>query len=91
MAENVFLILQDNEESYPIVNAIKKDNENVFINYQPGMVRIESPDYLVINRETVSEFKGQDWDPMEIHLSMVSLSGHIEEDDDYIALTWATK
>lgn len=89
MSENVFLILQDNDDARPIVEAIAQDNENASIDYQPGMIRIESPGRLVINRESVTNCKGQDWDPMEIHLNLVSLSGNIEEEDDYFALSWS--
>lgn len=88
MTDNVFLILQDNEDARPIIEAIEQDNQDATIDYQPGMVRIESPGRLVVNRDSVSEFKGQDWDPMELHLNLVSLSGNIDEDDDYFALSW---
>ncbi len=90
MADNVFLILQDNEDARPIIEAIEKDNQDASIDYQPGMVRIESPGRLVVNRDSVSEFKGQDWDVMELQLNLVSLSGNIDEDDDYFALSWSS-
>ena len=43
MTENVFLILQDNEEARPIVEAVARDNKDANIHYEPGMVRLESP------------------------------------------------
>ena len=89
MAENVFIILQDNEDARAIVEAIEKDNTDATVDYQPGMVRIESPGRLVVNRDSVSEFKGQDWDIMELQLNLISLSGNIDEDDDYFALAWS--
>ncbi len=83
----VFLILQDNEEARPIVEAIDQDNEGVVIQYQPGMVRIESEGKLTVNRDTVSELVGRDWDVQELHLNMVSLSGNVDEEDEYFQLT----
>lgn len=85
----VFLILQDNEDARPIIEAIDKDNEGVSIDYQPGMVRIEAEGKLTVNRDSVSEFIGREWDIQEIHINMVSISGHVDEDDDYFSLEWA--
>lgn len=85
----VFLILQDNEEARPIVEAIEKDNEAASIDYQPGMVRIEAEGKLTVNRDTVSELLGRDWDVQELHLNLVSLSGSVDEDDDYFTLAWS--
>lgn len=85
----VFLILQDNEEARPIIEAIGQDNESATIDYQPGMIRIESEGGLVINRSSVSEFVGRDWDVQEIHLNLVSLSGNVDEDEDYFKLAWS--
>lgn len=88
MTENVFLILQDNEEARPIVEAVARDNKDANIHYEPGMVRLESPGRLVVNRETVSELSGRDWDVQELHLNLVSLSGNLDEDDDQFVLAW---
>ncbi len=83
----VFLILQDNEDARPIVEAIEQDNADATIDYQPGMVRIESEGKLTVNRDTVSELVGRDWDVQELHLNMVSLSGNVDEEDEYFQLT----
>ncbi len=88
MVNNVFLILQDNEDARPIVEAIEQDNEDVSVDYQPAMIRIESPGKLVVNRATVEELKGCDWDPQELHLVLVSLAGNVDEDDDHFTLHW---
>jgi len=91
MTDNVFLILQDNEDARPIVEAIEQDNQNAKVEYIPGLIRIESPGSLTVHRDSVSELIGRDWDIQELHLNLVSLSGNIDEDDDYIKLAWATK
>lgn len=85
----VFLILQDNEDARPIVEAIAKDNEHASIDYQPGMVRVEAEGKLIVNRDTVSECVGREWDPQELHINLVSLSGNVDEDDDYFSLEWS--
>jgi len=85
---NVFLIIQDNEDARPIIEAVGEDNGDVRIQYEPGMVRMEAPGRLVVNRDTVSKFAGRDWDVQELQLSLVSLSGHLDEDDDHFTLAW---
>ncbi len=85
----VFLILQDNEEARPIVEAIGIDNQDVSIDYQPGMVRIEAEGKLIVKRDTVSDQIGREWDVQELQVNLVSLSGHVDEDDDYFSLEWS--
>ncbi len=85
----VFLILQDNEEARPIIEAIGIDNADAVIDYQPGMVRVEAEGKLRINKSTVEEQLGREWDVQELHINLVSLSGHVDEDDDYFSLEWS--
>jgi len=84
----VFLIVQDNEDARPIIEAVEQDNSTVTIQYQPGMVRMEAPGRLVVNRETVEENIGRDWDVQELHLNLVSLAGNVDEDDDKFEISW---
>ncbi len=88
MSNKVFIAFQDTEEARPIVEAIEQDNDNVVVDYQPAMVRIESPNRLVIKRETVESIVGRAWDLQEIHLSVISLAGNLDEDDDQFVLAW---
>ncbi len=37
-------------------------------------------------RESVEARIGRGWNPQDIHLTLVSLSGNIDETDDYFAL-----
>ncbi len=85
----VFLILQDNEDARPIIDAVAADNENASIQFQPGMVRMEAENKLIVNRATVSELLGREWDVQELHINLVSLSGNVDEDDDYFSLAWS--
>jgi phenol hydroxylase P2 protein len=84
----VFLALQDVDESRPIVEAIMKDNPEASLEHQPAMIRITAENKLVVNRDTVSELIGMDWDPQDIQLVMISFGGHLDEDDDHFTIYW---
>lgn len=84
---NVYIALQNNEEARPLIEAIEMDNPEAKVNYFPAMVKIDAPGRIAIKRETVEELIGRDWDPQEIHINMISISGNVEEDDDVFALT----
>lgn len=88
MTDKVFIALQDSEDARPIIEAIEQDNPSADVQRMPGMVRIQSPGSLVINRDTVSECMGRDWDVQELQLSLISLGGNIHEDDDKFELAW---
>ncbi len=84
----VFLIVQDNEDARPIIEAVEQDNPDANIQYQPGMVRMEAAGRLVVNRETVEDKVGREWDVQELHLNLVSLTGNVEEDEDKFEISW---
>ena len=84
----VYIALQDNDESRYIVAAIEEDNPEASIIYMPAMIRIENEGRLTIKRETVEEQMGRDWDVQELHLNLITLGGHVEEDDDAVSLHW---
>lgn len=83
-----FIIVQDNEDARPIIEAIEQDNEGVNVQYQPGMVRMERAGSLVVKRETVEELIGREWDIQEIHLVLISIAGNVDEDEDKFELSW---
>jgi len=84
----VYLTLQDNDIARYIVEAVEQDNPDVTVIYQPAMIRMECEDRLVVNRETVEEKLGQSWDIQELQLSLVTLGGNVEEEDDSLILHW---
>ena len=88
MTQLVSITIQDTGEGRSLIEAIKQDNPGVEILQMPGVVKLDRPDSLIVKRETVSEKLGRDWDPQEIHLSLVSMAGNLDEDDDYFALSW---
>ena len=85
---NVFIAFQRNEETRGIVNAIVADNPTAIVNEQPAMVKIDVPGKLVIRKSTVEEELGRDFDLQELHVNLITLSGHIDETDDEFALSW---
>ena len=72
-----------------IVQAVEEDNPGVTVTYQPAMIRMECEDRLVINRETVEEKLGREWDVQELQLSLVTLGGNVEEEEDSLTLSWS--
>ncbi len=88
MSNTVFLALQDVDEARPIVEAILEDNPAAEVEHPPAMVRITAPDRLVVNRESVSDKIGADWDPQDIQLLLISFGGNLDEDDDHFTIYW---
>ncbi len=88
MSENkVFMIFQDTADARPFIDAFEQENPEANLNYQPGLVRIDAMGELAITQEVVSEIAGRDVDLQELHLTLISLSGNVEEDDEYFKIT----
>jgi phenol/toluene 2-monooxygenase (NADH) P2/A2 len=86
---NVFIAFQDNEDSRPIIEAILADNAQAQATYPTGLVKIDAPGSLVVRRATIEELIGRTFDLQQIHVNLVTLSGHIDEDDDELSLSWS--
>lgn len=84
----VFIALQANEETRPIIEAIELDNPEAVVNREPAMVKIDAPGQLVINRETIEEQIGRSFDMQELNVNLITLSGNVYEDEDSLTLTW---
>ena len=88
MSDNkVFMIFQDTNDARPFIDAVVQENPAASITHQPGMVRFDAMGEIGITREVLADITGRDVDLQEIHLSLISLSGNIEEDDDYFRIT----
>jgi len=85
---NVFIALQTNEESRYIVEALLEDNPEAVVDEQPAMVKINVPGSLVLRRETVEEKMGRPFDLQEMQINLITLSGHVDEDEDEFRLSW---
>ena len=84
----VFLALQTNDDTRPLIEAIEHDNPNAVVNHFPAMVKIDAPGRMVVRRETVEEITGMKWDLQSFHVNLVSLSGNIDETEDELILEW---
>ena len=84
----VFIAFQDNEESRPVIEAILADNPEATAVHSPGLVKIDAPGRLVVRRETIEEIVGRSFDLQQIQVNLVTLSGHVDEDDDEFSLSW---
>ena len=85
---NVFIAFQHNEESRPIIDAIVADNPKAVVVHSPGLVKIDAPNSLTIRRETIESLTGRPYDLQQIQVNLVTLSGHLDEDDDQLTLSW---
>lgn len=83
----VFIALQANDETRSIVEAILSDNPQAEIAEFPAMVKIDAPGRIEIRRDSVEERLGRSWDVQELHVNLISLSGNIEETDDFFRLS----
>ena len=81
--------IQDAEENRGLVDAIKADNPELTIRHLPGLLKLQAAGRLVINRETVEQKLGREWDTGEFQLAIVSYAGNFSEwDDDQIIVSW---
>jgi phenol hydroxylase P2 protein len=85
---NVFIAFQANEESRPVVEAILADNPDAVAVESPGMVKIDAPGRLTIRRETIENLIGTRFDLQQLQVNLITLSGHLDEDDDQFTLSW---
>lgn len=84
----VFIAFQANEDTRPIIEAILADNSAAKVEDQPAMVKVSAPDRMTINRATIEDLIGRDFDLQEMHINLITLSGHVDEDDDSFTLSW---
>jgi len=84
----VFIALQANEDTRPIIEAIELDNPQAVVNREPAMVKIDAPNRLVIRKDTIEEQLGRSFDLQELQINLITLSGNVDEDEDTLTLTW---
>jgi phenol hydroxylase P2 protein len=86
----VFIALQTNDDTRPIIEAIEADNPHAIVNKFPAMVKIDAPSRLVVRRESIEERVGRDFDLRELQINLISIGGNIEETEDEFILHWRT-
>ena len=84
----VFIALQTNEETRPIIEAIQLDNPQAVVDRQPAMVKINAPDRLIIRKSTIEQQMGRAYDLQELQVNLITLSGNVDEDDEALTLHW---
>jgi phenol hydroxylase P2 protein len=84
----VFIALQANNDTFPVVEAIMADNAHAILHEYPAMVKIDAPGRLVIRRESIEERIGRTFDLRELQINMVSLAGELDETEDEFILQW---
>ncbi len=87
---NVQIAFQDNDQARYIVAAIEEDNPTAVVHYEPALIRVENDNAIQINRETVEAQSGAEWEVQSIHVNLVTIVGHIDEDDDYFRIQWGS-
>jgi len=81
--------IQESEDNRALIEAIKADNPDLTIRHMTGLVKLQSAGQIVINRQTVEEKLGRDWETGEFQLAIVSYAGNFAEwDDDQIIVKW---
>jgi phenol hydroxylase P2 protein len=81
--------IQESEENRGLIDAIRSDNPELTIRHLPGLVKLQAAGQIVINRETVENRLGREWETGEFQLAIVSYSGNFSEwDDDQIIVKW---
>ncbi|TXT29923.1 MAG: monooxygenase component MmoB/DmpM [Rhodocyclaceae bacterium] len=84
----VFIAFQLNEDTRPIIEAVLADNPHAVANESPAMVKIDAEGELIIKRESIEELIGRDFDLQELQINLITISGHLDEDDDQFKLSW---
>ncbi|MER6266630.1 MmoB/DmpM family protein [Streptomyces sp900105755] len=81
--------LQESEENRALIEAIKDDNPELTLRHLPGLVKLQAAGRIVINRESVENRLGREWETGEFQLAIVSYTGNFSEwDDDQIVVSW---
>ena len=84
----VFIAFQTNEDTRPIIEAILADIPHAVLEQQPAMVKINAEGSLTVKRASIEALIGRDFDLRELQVNLITLSGHLDEDDDAFTLAW---
>jgi phenol hydroxylase P2 protein len=84
----VFIALQANEQTRPIIEAIMLDNPHAVAKQEPAMVKIDAEGSMVIHQQTIEGLMGRAFDLQEIQVNLITLSGNVDETDETLTLRW---
>ena len=72
-----------------IIAAIEEDNEGVIVEDFSVYKKVKVPGKLVLNRETVEEHLGADFEMDQVHIFMSSYFGFITDwDEEQLTIEW---
>lgn len=84
----VFIAFQSTDDSRPIIESILADNPGAQAVESPGMVKIDAEGSLTVKRASIEERIGRSFDLQELQIHLITISGHLDEDDDEFTLAW---
>lgn len=84
----VYIAFQDTENARQYVEAITQDNPHAEVQHQPAMIRVQAAGRMELNRQTVEEKIGREWDTQEMLIEVITLGGNVEEEEDSFTLYW---
>jgi phenol hydroxylase P2 protein len=85
----VSIDLQESEDNRALIEAIAADNPDLAIRRLPGLIKLQAPGQIVINRDSVETRLGRAWETGEFQLAIVTYAGNFAEwDDDRIIVKW---
>jgi phenol/toluene 2-monooxygenase (NADH) P2/A2 len=72
-----------------LIAAIEEDNDGVIVEDYSVYKKVKAPGKMVINRETVEEHLGADFEMDQVHMVMSSCFGFITEwDEEQLIIQW---
>ncbi|MBB6444134.1 MmoB/DmpM family protein [Bacillus benzoevorans] len=72
-----------------LIAAIEEDNEGVIVEDFAVYKKVKAPGKMVVNRETVEEHLGADFDMDRVHMAMSSCFGFIKDwDEEQLIIQW---
>ncbi|MFA5123487.1 MmoB/DmpM family protein [Zavarzinia sp.] len=87
---NVSITFQNTDDARFLVEAIVEDNPGAVVSVMPALTKIDCADRLSIRRETIENKLGRPFDLQELQLSLITLAGNVDEDDESFTLAWKT-
>ncbi|GAB04594.1 monooxygenase [Gordonia amarae] len=81
--------IQESDDNRALVDAIALDNPEMTVRHLPGLMKLSAPGRIEINRETIEDRLGREWETGEFQLAIVTYTGNFAEwDDDQIIVAW---
>ncbi|QHN32771.1 monooxygenase [Gordonia amarae] len=81
--------IQESDDNRALVDAIALDNPEMTVRHLPGLMKLSAPGRIEINRETIEDRLGREWETDEFQLAIVTYTGNFAEwDDDQIIVAW---